>query len=73
MPAVGLCCKPDKFSPYRPNLVLLEAGAIGSHLRMLMGEGIATVKKNYCTHSDRGPSGAQVSVACQKRILRGAV
>lgn len=25
------------------------------------------------THSDRGPSGAQVSVACQNRMLRGAV
>ena len=38
-----------------------------------MGEGIVTVRKNYCTHSDRGPTGEQVNVACQKRILRGAV
>ena len=44
MPAVGLCCKPDKRSTYPPNLVLLEAGAIESHLRMLMGEGSITGK-----------------------------
>lgn len=52
---------------------LCEACTTETCLRMLMGEGIATVRKNYCTHSDRGPIGAQVSVACQKRILRGAV
>jgi hypothetical protein len=44
MPAVCLCCKPDKFSPYPPNLVLLEAGTIETHLRMLMGEGSITGK-----------------------------
>jgi len=43
MPAVGLCCKPDKFSPYPPNLCL-DAGAIEAHLRMLMGEGSITGK-----------------------------
>jgi hypothetical protein len=44
--AVGLCCKPDTctFSPHPPNLVLLEAGAIETHLRMLMGEGNVTGK-----------------------------
>jgi hypothetical protein len=41
-------------------------------LRVLMGEGIATARKNYYRYSDRRPIGAQVKVACLKRIPWGA-
>jgi hypothetical protein len=49
-----------------------EACTTETCLRVLMGEGIATVRKNYYRHSDRSPFGAQVSAACLKRIPWGA-
>ena len=52
---------------------LCEACTTETCLGMLMGEGIATVRKNYYRHSDRGPTGPDVNVAGQKRILWGGV
>jgi hypothetical protein len=42
--------------------------AAETHLRMLLGEGIATVRKNHHRHLDRSPIGAQADISHVQRI-----